>query len=331
MTEPLLSVVNLSKRFPVRRTLGDRVHRSPGQAVTAVDDVSLQLEAGETLGIVGESGSGKSTLARCLIRLHEADEGEIRFDGVDVRSADARELKRLHQRMQMVFQDPYTSLNPRFSIRSAILEAGRVHGRVERGRDAAFVAELLEMVGLPERLAERRPRELSGGQRQRVAIARALAVGPDLLIGDEAVSSLDVSVQAQILNLFEQLRRRLGLTMVFISHQLSVIAHVSDTVAIMYLGRIVEVGPTIRVFTRPQHPYTRGLLDANPSPDPTVRRERPAIGGELPSPLSIPSGCRFRTRCAFATDVCASVDPALQDVGPRHSAACHVLPFAGTG
>ena len=331
MSEPLLSVRNLSKRFPVRRTIGDRLQRRPGDWVTAVDDVSLELAAGETLGIVGESGSGKSTLARCVVRLHEADEGTIRFDGVDVREADRLELKALRRRVQMVFQDPYTSLNPRFPVGSAILEAGKVHGRVPKGREDVFVQELQTMVGLPARLAARRPRELSGGQRQRVAIARALAVGPELLIADEAVSGLDVSVQAQILNLFEEIRRQLGLTMVFISHQLSVISHISDHVAIMYLGRIVEHGPTAQVFTRPRHPYTRGLLDANPTPDPVDRHERPAIWGELPSPIAIPSGCRFRTRCAFAIDVCVTDDPHLRTVGTDHRAACHVLPFGPDG
>ena len=327
MSEVLLRVEHVSKRFPVRRTLGDRAHRRGGQWVTAVDDVSFALGKGETFGVVGESGSGKSTLARCLVRLHEADEGTIDFDGIDVRRADRDGGRTLHQRVQMVFQDPYTSLNPRFSIESAILEAGRVHGRVEKGGGDAFVQELLTMVGLPTRLASRRPRELSGGQRQRVAIARALAVGPDLLVADEAVSSLDVSIQAQILNLFEELRQQLGLTMIFISHQLSVISHISDSVAIMYLGRIVELGPTTQVFTSPRHPYTRGLLDANPTPDPRQRHRQPALSGELPSPLAIPTGCRFRTRCAFAADVCAAVDPELAAVGDGHSTACHVLPF----
>ncbi len=328
MSEGLLRVEGVSKRFPVRRTLGDRLHRRDGQWVTAVDGVSFVLPKGETLGIVGESGSGKSTLARCLVRLLEADDGAIDFDGIDVRGADRAARRVLHQRVQMVFQDPYTSLNPRFSIESAILEAGRVHGRVAKGGGEAFVHELLTMVGLPSRLASRRPRELSGGQRQRVAIARALAVGPDLLIADEAVSSLDVSIQAQILNLFEELRRQLGLTMIFISHQLSVISHISDSVAIMYLGRVVELGPTAAVFAAPLHPYTRGLLDANPTPDPAHRHPQPALTGELPSPLAVPAGCRFRTRCAFAADVCVTSDPPLDGVGEGHGAACHVLPFA---
>jgi oligopeptide/dipeptide ABC transporter ATP-binding protein len=263
------------------------------------------------------------------VRLHEADEGSIVFDGVDVRAAEGEALRGVRRRVQMVFQDPYTSLNPRLSIESAIFEAAHVHRRVDKEGGQAFVAELLEMVGLSARLAGRRPRELSGGQRQRVAIARALAVGPDVIIGDEAVSGLDVSVQAQILNLFEDLRQRLDLTMIFISHQLSVIAHIADRVAIMYLGRIVEEGPTREVFRNPQHPYTKGLLDANPTPDPTQSRQQPAVRGELPSPLAIPSGCRFRTRCSYARDECAERDPALLPVGPAHLTACHVLPFAG--
>jgi oligopeptide/dipeptide ABC transporter ATP-binding protein len=323
----LLTARDVSKWFPVRRSAADRARKLPAQRVVAVDRVSLDLARTETLGVVGESGSGKSTLARCLIRLHEADDGSIVFDGVDVRAADGEQLRSVRRRMQMVFQDPYTSLNPRLSIESAIFEAGHVHRRVDKAGGKAFVADLLEMVGLPARLAGRRPRELSGGQRQRVAIARALAVGPDVIIGDEAVSGLDVSVQAQILNLFEDLRQRLDLTMIFISHQLSVIAHIADRVAIMYLGRIVEEGPTREVFRNPQHPYTKGLLDANPTPDPTQSRRQPAVRGELPSPLAIPSGCRFRTRCAFARDICAETDPALLPVGTAHLAACHVLPF----
>ena len=329
MSDALLRVENVTKRFPVRSTLGDRAKRRESQWVTAVDGVSFSVAKGETLGIVGESGSGKSTLARCLVRLYDVDGGTIDFDGIDVCNADAESRKRLRSRVQMVFQDPYTSLNPRFTIASTILEAGRVHGRVAKGQGDPFVDGLLETVGLPTRLASRRPRELSGGQRQRVAIARALAVGPDLLIADEAVSSLDVSIQAQILNLFEELRLQLGLTVIFISHQLSVISHISDSVAIMYLGRIVESGPTVEVFGSPRHPYTRGLLEANPTPDPGSRRVRPALSGELPSPVAIPEGCRFRTRCAFAEDVCATDDPGLTGVGGSHDAACHVLPFGG--
>jgi oligopeptide/dipeptide ABC transporter ATP-binding protein len=229
--------------------------------------------------------------------------------------------------MQMVFQDPYTSLNPRFTVGSTILEAARVHGKVD-GNEAAFLAQALDMVGLPATVAARRPRELSGGQRQRVAIARALAVGPDVLLADEAVSALDVSIQAQILNLFADLRARLGLTMIVISHQLSVIAHIADAVAILYLGRIVECGPTAQVFRTPQHPYTKALLAAHPHPDPDRRAEQP-LPGDPPSPLDIPSGCRFRSRCAFARDECAVVDPALEPASGHtdHAVACLVRPL----
>jgi len=331
MSEPLLSVRGLAKWFPVRRSAPDYLRRTPVQRVTAVDGVSFDLGARETLGIVGESGSGKSTLARCLIRLHEPDTGTIVFDQIDVGKAVKDELRTVRRRMQMVFQNPYTSLNPRLTVGSAVLEAGVVHGQTTKENGKAFVADLLGLVGLPAGVADRRPRELSGGQRQRVAVARALAVRPDVIIADEAVSGLDVSIQAQILNLFEELRDRLDLTMVFISHQLSVISHVSDAVAIMYLGRIVEQGPTRSVFSNPQHPYTKGLLDANPTPDPAQKRQQPAVQGELPSPLEIPSGCRFRTRCPFAQEICAELDPALEQVGPEHLAACHILPFGSTG
>src|SRR2546421_7291209 len=228
----------------------------------------------------------------------------------------------------MVFHDLYTSLNPFLSIGDAILEAGLVHGRTTKPEGGAFVQRLMDLVGLPSVDVRRRPRELSGGQRQRVAIARALAVDPEVLIADEAVSSLDVSIQAQILRLFEDLRRNLDLTIVFISHQLAVISHMSDHAAVMYLGRIVEYGPTEEVFRRPQHPYTKGLLDSHPEPDPARKRAQPAIRGELPSPLAIPSGCRFRTRCAFAEPRCAELDPALEQVGGGHLVACHVRPFA---
>lgn len=330
MSDSLLTVRDLTKWFPVRRSVGERSKRAPAQRIAAVDGVSLDLPRRGTLGLVGESGSGKSTVARCLVRLHEPTAGSITFDGIDVMAAGRRQLRALRRRMQMVFQDPYTSLNPRISIGSAILEAGRVHGRVDKARRATFVADLLSTVGLSSEMAGRLPRELSGGQRQRVAIARALAVGPDLILADEAVSSLDVSIQAQILNLFRSLKDRLDLAIIFISHDLSVVSYISDRVAIMYLGRIVEYGSTANVFGSPQHPYTRGLLEAHPDPDPVHRREQPAVRGELPSPLAIPTGCRFRTRCPFAQDVCAEVDPSLDAVQPDHLAACHVLPFDGS-
>lgn len=329
MTEPLLSVQGVQKAFPVRRSLVDRVRRVPQERVVAVDHVSFELRLGETLGIVGESGSGKTTLARCLIRLYEPDAGRIVFDGTDIARARAAELRALRRRIQMIFQDPYSSLNPRLTVGSALLEAGRVHGRVDSGCEAGFVAELLETVGLTGSTAQRRPRQLSGGQRQRVAIARALAVGPDVLIADEAVSALDVSIQAQILALFEDLKRQLNLTIIFISHQLSVISHVADRVAVMYLGRIVECGPTLQLFASPQHPYTKALLDADPVPDPAHKRRGAAAVGEIPSSLALPAGCRFRVRCPYSQPICEETDPelALVDAGEQ-SAACHVLPFS---
>jgi oligopeptide/dipeptide ABC transporter ATP-binding protein len=282
------------------------------------------------LGIVGESGSGKTTLARCLIRLMEPDAGTIEFDGADVTHARRGELQHIRRRMQMVFQDPYSSLNPRVRIGEAIAEPARIHGVVERGASLAHAQRLLELVGLPATAADRYPRQLSGGQRQRVAIARALSVEPEFLIADEPVSALDVSIQAQILNLLDDLVSSLSLTMVFIAHQLSVVRHVSDRVAIMYLGRVVEIAPAEEIFRSPQHPYTVGLLEAAPRPDPALRRRSPAIRGDIPSPFDIPSGCRFRTRCRFVEERCASEDPALRAAEPGHEVACHVLPFKST-
>jgi oligopeptide/dipeptide ABC transporter ATP-binding protein len=323
----LLEVTGLVKRFELRRSLSSTLRRRPAPSLTAVDDVSLSVDRHRTLGIVGESGSGKTTLARCLTRLVEPDRGSIVFDGSELTSLGGGDLRRVRRRIQVVFQDPFSSLNPRMTVGTAITEPLRVHGIAGREDAPAKVAELLDLVGLAPRLARRFPRELSGGQRQRVAIARSLAPQPELLIADEAVSALDVSVQAQILNLLLDLTENLGLTMIFISHQLSVIANVADDVAVMYLGRIVEYGPVEEVFANPQHPYTAALLAANPEPVPERRRGQAAIRGDIPSPLEIPSGCRFRTRCAYAEERCAEVDPPPVTVGPRHEARCVVLPF----
>jgi oligopeptide/dipeptide ABC transporter ATP-binding protein len=326
-SEVLLTVEHLHKAFPVRRPLGARVRKRPRLRAVAVDDVSLEVRRGDTLGIVGESGSGKTTLARLLLRLLRADAGSIRFGGSEVTAADGPELRRIRRQMQMVFQDPYSSLNPRLKVGTAIAEPAVVHGVVSKDLVDEHVREMLSLVGLPETAAERYPRQLSGGQRQRVAIARALSVRPELLIADEPVSALDVSIQAQILNLLDDLLQSLGLTTVFIAHQLSVVRHISNRVAIMYLGRIVETGPTERVFESPQHPYTAGLLAAAPRPDPSTRHRKPAVRGDIPSSLRIPSGCRFRTRCTFAEERCALEDPALLEVEPDRFVACHVLPF----
>jgi oligopeptide transport system ATP-binding protein len=327
---PLLEVTGMVKRFDLRRSFRNRLSRTEPPRLTAVDGVSLSLRRNQTLGIVGESGSGKTTLARCLTRLIEPDEGSVVFDGIDMSALEGKELQQVRRRIQVVFQDPFTSLNPRMTIGAAIAEPLRVHGIAGRHEAPARVAELLELVGLPASATRLFPRELSGGQRQRAAIARSLAPEPELLIADEAVSALDVSIQAQILNLLVELTDRLGLTMIFISHQLSVIASVADSVAVMYLGRIVESGPVGLVFTDPQHPYTAALLAANPEPVPERRRREPAIRGDIPSPLDIPSGCRFRTRCSYAQERCAEVDPPDVQVAPAHHASCIVLPFASS-
>jgi ABC-type glutathione transport system ATPase component len=267
----LLEVRGLTKEFDLRRSTGERFRRAEAQSQRAVDDVSFELRRGEILGLAGGSGSGKTTLARCLIRLSEPDAGEVRLDGEDVIVADRRELRRLRRRMQMVFQDPYASLNPRMTVGAALHEAGKVHNRPGSENEAAFVSRLLGLVQLSDRLGTRKPRELSGGQRQRVAVARALAVDPELIIADEAVSALDVSVQAQLLNLFLDLRDELGVAILFIAHQLAVIAEVADRIAVMHHGKIVETGVTSAVYENPSDPYTKALLAAHPQPDPRRR------------------------------------------------------------
>ncbi|MEX2103199.1 MAG: ABC transporter ATP-binding protein [Gaiellaceae bacterium] len=324
---PLLEVKDLVKRFRARQSVVERLTFRPAQHAVAVDGVSFSVKKGETLGLVGESGSGKTTVARSVLRLIDPDEGSITFDGVDISGISRSELQGVRRRMQMVFQDPYSSLNPRMKVGTAIAEPALVHGVVERSAAAAHVEEMLDLVGLPASAAGRYPRQLSGGQRQRIAIARALSARPSVLVADEPVSALDVSVQAQILNLLSKLLEELDLTMVFIAHQLSVVRHISNRVAIMYLGRIVETGPTAQVFDSPQHPYTKALLEAAPHPDPTRRHTRAAVRGDIPSPFDIPSGCRFRTRCAYAVERCASEDPALRTIAEKQLAACHVLPF----
>ena len=319
----VLTVRDVRKSFASRRA----IRGGGSRRIVALDGVSLDVGAREVMGLVGESGSGKTTLARCLVRLIEPDAGEATFDGLDVFKATPDGLRAIRRRMQLVYQDPYSSLNPRLRIGEAIGEAARVHGLVHgQAEEAALVAELLDAVGLSRTDARRRPRELSGGQRQRVAIARALAVRPDFLIADEAVSALDVSVQAQILNLLGALSAERHLAMIFISHQLAVIAQIADRVAIMYLGRIVETGATGSVFAAPRHPYTQILLAAHPSVEEPGRRRAPVAQGEIPSPDDIPEGCRFRSRCPLAEAICAEVDPPPVDVGNGHLSWCHVMP-----
>jgi len=324
--DSILVVEDLVKTFPVPRTAREAFQRRPRRALVAVDGVSLAVRRGEVLGIVGESGCGKTTLAHCVVRLLDPDSGSVRLEGTELLDLDRADLRKARRRVQMIFQDPYTSLNPRLTVADTIAEAALVHGTTTRANADAFVVETLALVGIGAATARRRPRELSGGQRQRVAIARALAVRPDVLIADEAVSALDVSIQAQVLNLLRSLTDELGLATIFIGHQLAVIAHVSDRVAIMYLGQIVEHGPTRLVFEHPQHPYTKGLLLAHPEPGAERRAREAAVAGDIPSPLELPGGCRFRTRCRFAEEQC-KLEPQLVEFGEGHAARCAVLPF----
>jgi oligopeptide/dipeptide ABC transporter ATP-binding protein len=319
MSAPILELTDLRRHFPVRDALG----RSRG-AVRAVDGVSLSVARGEVLAIVGESGCGKSTLARLALRLIEADAGTVRFEGEDLGRLSAAALRARRRAMQMIFQDPFASLDPRMTVEAAVAEPLRLHRILPRGGERARVAELLARVGLRPDQAGRWPHEMSGGQRQRVAIARALASEPRLIIGDEPVSALDVSVQAQVVNLLAGLIRDLGLTFVLISHDLSVVRHIADRVAVMYLGRIVEEGPAEQVFAAPRHPYTRALLAAVPGQGAWTRDRVPLGGGEMPSPIAPPPGCRFHTRCPHAEAACAAREPALEPVleGGAHRAAC---------
>jgi oligopeptide/dipeptide ABC transporter ATP-binding protein len=290
----------------------------------AVDDVSLTLGRGEAVGLVGESGCGKTTLARCIVRLVTPDSGRIIFDGREMSNAAGRDLRVLRRRIQMIYQDPYSSLNPRLSVFECIQEAGKAHGRIARGEADSFVRQQLDLVGLPSTVSPKRPRELSGGQRQRVAIARALAVKPEALIADEAVSALDVSVQAQILNLFDELKRELGLSVLFIAHQLSVVAHLCDRVNVMYLGQIVEAGTTENVFRSPKHPYTIALLRAHPDISAPRRARSSAIVGEIEVASAI-TGCRFQPRCPVALARCVHTMPPESVIATAHVARCLLL------
>jgi oligopeptide/dipeptide ABC transporter ATP-binding protein len=303
----------------------------PTAAIQALNHVDLEVRRGETLGIVGESGCGKSTLARCLVRLLEPDEGRILFEGKDVASLGPAELRQFHRRVQMIFQDPYSSLNPRMSVGQVLSEALSVHRMRPTAEIPGRIRELLALVRLPADTAERYPHEFSGGQRQRIGIARALAVEPEVLVADELVSALDVSVQAQIINLLLQLQTRLQLTVVFVAHDLRLVRHISHRVAVMYLGKIVEISPCDELFAGPRHPYSKALLAAVPELDPSRRTRAVAARGELPNPLELPSGCLFNTRCPFAFDRCFAQRPALTPRGPEHLAACHLTEFNKSG
>ncbi len=322
----LLEVKDLTVDYPLPFGIGELLRRSPRRVVRAVNGVSLGLERGETLGLVGESGCGKSSLGRAVLRLTKARSGRVLFDGADVLSLDRRGQFAFRKRAQMVFQDPHGSLNPRLTVAEALAEVLRVHRVCPRAAIAERVPELLEMVGLSADLGARRPAALSGGQGQRVGIARALAIGPELLISDESVAALDVSIQAQILNLFMRLKRQMQLTMMFISHDLSVVRHVCHRVAVMYLGRIVELGPTEQIFRAPRHPYTRALLDAIPRLDPDARPPAAGSLGEPPSPIALPAGCPFHPRCPQAMEVCRRPQaPALRR-SDQIEVACHLYP-----
>jgi peptide/nickel transport system ATP-binding protein len=319
---PLVEVRDLRKHFAV----GGGLFGRGAQLVRAVDGVSLTVRAGETLGLVGESGCGKSTLGRCILRLIEPTAGEVRFAGEPLQNLSGRALRAMRRQMQIVFQDPYGSLNPRMRVSAIVGEGLAIHRIGTRAERDARVRALLELVGLPADAGERYPHEFSGGQRQRIGIARALAVEPRFIVADEAVSALDVSIQAQILNLLADLKARLGLTLLFISHDLRVVEHLSDRVAIMYLGRIVEIGPRDAVYGNPRHPYTKALLSAVPVPDPRRRHGRERLGGDPPSPLAPPPGCPFHPRCPHARDACRQVMPPLETGRRGHAVACHVFP-----
>ncbi|WP_152395180.1 ABC transporter ATP-binding protein [Paenibacillus guangzhouensis] len=321
MSEPIVEVRNLKKYFPIT---GGLFNRTIGH-VKAVDDISLSIRAGETFGLVGESGSGKSTVGRTILRLTDKTSGEVLFKGIDLHTLAPKELRKLRPQMQLIFQDPYSSLNPRVRVGDAIGEALLDHGLLQKGEIRDRVEEVLAACGLSSYHYDRFPHEFSGGQRQRIGIARALVLNPDLIIADEPVSALDVSIQAQIINLFRGLQESQGLTYLFISHDLSVVEHLCTRIGVMYLGSMMETAPRDELFRNPLHPYTKALLSAVPIPIPKLKRDRIVLKGDIPSPANPPSGCKFHTRCPFATEQCKAEAPAFRHVGHDHYVACHLV------
>jgi oligopeptide/dipeptide ABC transporter ATP-binding protein len=318
---PLLSVGNLKKYFPIHRGVFGRV----AAHVKAVDDISFDINQGETFGLVGESGCGKTTAGRAVLRLLEPDEGTVRFDGIDLLALGKQELRRKRRDMQIIFQDPYASLNPRMTIRTIVGEPFAIHKVASGSERDARVAELLKTVGLDASVMSRYPHEFSGGQRQRIGIARALALKPKLIVADEPVSALDVSIQAQIINLLADLQQQFRLTYLFISHAIPVIEHISTRIGVMYLGKLVEVGTSRQICTSPKHPYTQALLSAVPIPDPAARKQRVVLGGDVPTPINPPTGCRFHTRCPIAVERCKVEEPPLRQIEDGRDAACHLV------
>jgi oligopeptide transport system ATP-binding protein len=327
LSEPLNGALVEARELVVEFRVSARDWRAKTQRLRAVDGASFDVWRGETLALVGESGCGKTTLGRTLLRLYEPAEGTVRFDGVDLASLSGEGLRAFRRRAQMIFQDPYASLNPRMKVEEVIAEPLRAHGAGSRAERAARVKELLELVGLPAVAARRFPHAFSGGQRQRIGIARALALRPELVVADEPVSALDVSIQAQIVNLLKDIQDELGLTLLFIAHDLAVVRQIASRVAVMYLGKIVELGPRDTIFDDPRHPYTQSLLSAVPVPDPALERarERIVLPGDVPSPITPPAGCRFHTRCPYAMPHCQTIEPELRQTPDGREVACHLV------